>query len=318
MRAAYPHLSHVAGFSGRVSLGAIDHGCVRVSCRIGERTVAFRAPLRSVPLPPDHLQQRQVGSVWGEAFFTAGRTMFDQLVAAFAEAGQPLDRSARVLDFGCGCGRVLWMFRQLPHAGEIWGCDVDPEAIEWNLKNLGDVGRFRCNSAMPPAPFSDGFFDAIYSVSVFTHLPERVQFAWLAELRRLLRPGGVAVVSVHGERYWSADTEVRTEVEARGFAYRTGVPTEGLPGYYMVAFHSEAYVRREWAQLFEVVDVKRQYLYGAHDAILLRRPLSEGLARIFHTRDATERWGLVFSAGERGGGVFTAARGGKAQLNGAG
>jgi SAM-dependent methyltransferase len=99
-----------------------------------------------------------------------------------------------------------------------------------------------------------------------------MQFAWLAELRRLLRPGGVLVASLHGARYWNgADPGVAAEVATRGFAYRPGNRTEGLPEFYMVAYHSEAYVRGRWTRFFEFVDLKENYLYGVHDVAVMRR-----------------------------------------------
>jgi SAM-dependent methyltransferase len=226
----------------------------------------------SLPLPPDPLQVRQVGGVWGASFYREGRVIFQQLAAAFAQAGVPLERARSILDFGCGCGRVLSAFADIPRAGEVWGCDIDRQAIEWNGANLSALGAFRTNASVPPSPFANGQFDAIYSVSVFTHLPEEMQFAWLGELRRILRPGGILVASVHGGHYSrGAQPEVRAEVAERGFAYRTGPVTEGLPDFYMVAVHSEAYIRATWTRFFELVAIHERLIHGVHDAIVLRR-----------------------------------------------
>ncbi len=271
VRAAHPNLPHVAGFHGQASFLALDHGTLRLSCQIGDTPLLFSQALLPVELPPDHLQVRQVGGVWGPEFYAAGEAIFGQLAAAFNEVGEPLEHTAAVLDFGCGCGRVLRSFRALRPTGEVWGSDIDAEAIAWNRAHLGDIGQFCCNAPRPPLPFADGHFSAIYSVSVFTHLPEELQFAWLEELRRVLRPGGVLLASVHGRRYWSADPGVKAEVETRGHAYRTGAVTDGLPDFYMSAFHSEAYVRREWARYFDIVAYKENYVHGAHDLAVVRR-----------------------------------------------
>jgi len=226
----------------------------------------------SLPLPPDHLQVRQVGSAWGAAFFREGRVILSQVEAAFAQAAKPLGESHAILDFGCGCGRVLVGFADLPHRGELWGCDIDGEAIAWDSANLAPLAAFRVNGAMPPAPFAQGQFDAVYSVSVFTHLPEEMQFAWLAELRRIVRPGGVVLASVHGGHYCKdAHPEVRAEVATRGFSYRSGAITEGLPDFYMVAMHSETYVRAKWTRFFELAAYHERLIHDAHDAVVLRR-----------------------------------------------
>jgi SAM-dependent methyltransferase len=93
----------------------------------------------------------------------------------------------------------------------------------------------------------------------------------LAELRRLLRPGGVLLASLHGRRHWPADPGTQAELKSVGFAYRTGTPTAGLPDFYMVAFHTPDYVRREWSRYFEFVELKENYIHGSHDAAIMRR-----------------------------------------------
>jgi SAM-dependent methyltransferase len=222
--------------------------------------------------PPPPLQVRQVGGDWGAAFYREGRVIMNQLAAAFADAGMPLERAGAILDFGCGSGRVLSAFADSKPAGEVWGCDIDAEAIAWNEANLGQLARFQANPVLPPTRFDDGQFDAIYSVSVFTHLPEDLQFVWLNELRRVLRPGGVLVASLHGSHYHrQADPDTRAEVATRGFAYRTGPPTAGLPDFYMLAMHSEAYVRSRWTRYLEFVELRERYVHGVHDAAVLRR-----------------------------------------------
>ncbi len=223
-------------------------------------------------LPPDHLQVRQVGTVWGSHFYTEGRVILDQVAALFREAGHPLEEAGSILDFGCGCGRLLANFPQFPHRGEIWGSDLDGESIAWNQAHLGHVGQFRANAALPPTAFRDGQFDAIYTISVFTHLPEAVQFAWLAELRRILRPGGILVATVHSRDIWEANVQgQKAEVEERGFAYRKGDYTEGLPEHYMSAYHSEAYIRAHWTWFFELAGFREKYIHGHQAAAVLRR-----------------------------------------------
>lgn len=249
-----------------------------VSAEAQQATFAPLSDDRATPieegarLPPDHLQIRQVGGVWGPLFHSEGRVILDQIARLCDERALPLGTAPRILDFGCGCGRVLTNFLTLPHSGDVWGCDIDAEAIAWNKANLSHIARFSTNPHLPPTEFPTGYFDIVYSVSVFTHLPEELQFAWLCELRRIVREGGIAIVSVHGEHYWqSGSDDVREDVMTKGFAYRTGPVTEGLPDFYMVAYHAEEYVRTRWAWFFEVVEVRKKYIHGLHDAVVLRR-----------------------------------------------
>lgn len=271
VRRDHPEWGHAVGFEGRLGTGALRDGALNLRVRVAGTDHLANAPVAPIEPPPDHLQVRQVGSVWGHRFYPAGRAMFDQVAALFSAAGQPLTDARRVLDFGCGCGRVLRSFAEVHARGEIWGCDIDGESIDWNQANLAAIARFCTNPTEPPTTFADGFFDAIYSVSVFTHLPEDRQMAWVRELHRILAPGGLLVPSFHGEAYWQRDPAVAAEVQARGFAYRTGEVTAGLPDFYMVAYHSTEYIAQHWAPWFEVVVHRPQWIDGAHDAVALRR-----------------------------------------------
>ena len=50
---------------------------------------------------------------------------------------------------------------------------------------------FEANNALPPLLFPDCAFDLVFAISVFTHLDEQYQLAWLAELRRVAQPGAI-------------------------------------------------------------------------------------------------------------------------------
>ena len=87
-----------------------------------------------------------------------------------------------------------------------------------------------------------------------------------------LRPGGVLLATLHGAHSWkSADPALKSEVEARGFVYRTGPRTTGLPDYCMVAFHSEDCLCRQWARFFDVAGFHEKARYGVQDIAVLRR-----------------------------------------------
>jgi SAM-dependent methyltransferase len=271
IRDLHPEWPHLVGFRGRLGAAAIAQQSVLLRLKLGGKELVHAIARSPISPPPDHLQVRQVGSVWGERFYPAGREMFDQINQVFVGAGSSLTETHRVLDFGCGCARVMRSFGEISHRAEIWGCDIDGEAIAWNQANLAALGSFYTNPTEPPTSFADGFFDAIYSVSVFTHLPEDMQMAWVRELHRVMAPGGLLVPSFHGEHYWQQDPGVAAEVTQRGFAYRTGEITAGLPEFYMVAYHSIDYIREKWSPWFEVLAHHPRCIDGAHDAVVLRR-----------------------------------------------
>ena len=53
----------------------------------------------------------------------------------------------------------------------------------------------------PFLPIEDRTFDLISAMSVFTHIDE-TETSWLLELWRILKPGGIAVVTIHNEDTW--------------------------------------------------------------------------------------------------------------------
>lgn len=149
-----------------------------------------------VVLPPAMLRFRISESISPDDFLRIGRACSRMIVDRIAESGLTLG-GARVLDFGCGCGRTLmWLIPDYPEA-QFYGVDIDQEAVRWCSSHFSS-SRFHTGSALPPLPYPDKHFRVIYCLSVFTHLNEPMQDAWLCELRRILQPGGLLIVTVHG------------------------------------------------------------------------------------------------------------------------
>ena len=79
--------------------------------------------------------------------------------------------NARILDFGCGWGRIIRYFiKDLPPSN-LWGCDPVPEMITL-CKAQNKWANFELINSDPPTSFQDNTFDMIYSFSVFSHLSE--------------------------------------------------------------------------------------------------------------------------------------------------
>ena len=78
--------------------------------------------------------------------------------------------------------------------------DVDASAVRYLSRNFSDMTAV-VNTSEPPLPFPSASFDVSYSWSLWTHLPLHLQKAYLAELRRVLRPGGWAFVTTNGHPF---------------------------------------------------------------------------------------------------------------------
>lgn len=149
--------------------------------------------------PPLHLVERVGGVSTDHAVFREGGIVdWRRMVHVLQAAGFRFE-GASVLDFGCGCGRILRHFARYASSCRFVGVDIDPTPIEWCRANL-DFAEFEPIPVLPPTALPHGGFDALYTFSVFSHIPAESQRAWLAEFARLLRPGGLAVITYHGER----------------------------------------------------------------------------------------------------------------------
>jgi SAM-dependent methyltransferase len=116
----------------------------------------------------------------------------------FTEVPGPITADQPViLDFGCGCGRMLRFMNNLSGVWSVHGCDVNLHHVRWCQSNLNSIQTAQC-SPQPPLPYDDEVFNLVYALSVFSHLSEFNAALWLEELRRVLRPGGVAILTTHG------------------------------------------------------------------------------------------------------------------------
>lgn len=228
---------------------------------------ALRFP---APLPPRELRKRVHGAVQVGSFELVGNNVAEVVVSEANLWLPSLSRPLEILDFGCGCARVLAYIGKLADV-RAWGADIDEQAISWCQQNLQDVATFCRNSPLPPLQFPDNAFDLVYSISVMTHLPEKMQLAWLQELRRVTRPGGVLLLTVRDIHDVPLRWHQRLRYWRRGFIHCGGLETPGLPEFYRSAFHSERYVTRRWSEFFEILAFKRRAINGDQDLIVCRK-----------------------------------------------
>ncbi len=118
----------------------------------------------------------------------------------------------KILDWGCGPARVV---RHLPKLLSdkhlIYGTDYNKEYISWCSNNLEAVS-FTSNNLYPPLLFAECFFDVIYSISIVTHLSEKNHFEWIGEIHRILKPGGILIITTQGNAY--KDKMLKNELKA--------------------------------------------------------------------------------------------------------
>jgi len=155
------------------------------------------------PALPPH-RYRRVGA--GD-FRLMGRWLADLLVR------NGLQPDHRVLDIGCGIGRVaLALTDVLSPAATYDGFDVDGRAVRWAAEHItprhpnfrfvhANISARRHERQAVPAtefrfPWPDASFDFAFATSVFTHLEMNAARHYVAEAHRVLRPGGLLVATI--------------------------------------------------------------------------------------------------------------------------
>ncbi|MEY2430364.1 MAG: hypothetical protein QOC92_89 [Acidimicrobiaceae bacterium] len=227
----------------------------------------------NTPQPPFDLLFETQTTTSHARYLTGGRERASFILSMIEEHLPP--GPVRVCEWGCGPGRVI---RHLPsidksRAITAFGTDYNPMSIKWCNEHIPDV-TFRLNALEPPLPFDDGAFDCLYSFSVYTHLPPALQRRWLDENLRVVRPGGIVIMTLHGDSYRRrlVDTELET-YDATGIVVRAGVSAGG-PWY--TTYQRPDQVERE---LLNGLDVIRRETYPDTGIVLqdvwaVRKPLA--------------------------------------------
>jgi 2-polyprenyl-3-methyl-5-hydroxy-6-metoxy-1,4-benzoquinol methylase len=227
-----------------------------------------------VPPPPKHLQVRVVGG-YSPEFIESG---FDTC-QSFNEIlnktiGKELSDFSKIYDFGCGCGRVVRALKTLNPSVVCHGSDIDAEAISWLQQNYSKFAEFSVNPSATRTIHPDNHFDFVYSISVFTHLPEDMQFFWLSELQRIVKPNGFLLLTTHGEKHYREFTSVMKD---KGFFYNNPKfgynygKSIGLPDFYQNSYHSHDYIRKEWSRYFIIKDILTLGLDNHQDVVILQK-----------------------------------------------
>ncbi|MBN1967091.1 MAG: class I SAM-dependent methyltransferase [Anaerolineae bacterium] len=231
-----------------------------------------------VPPMPRAWLRAKIGGRRLEEFLEAGRRYAQGIEAMVAGSGRDFVDLEAVLDFGCGCGRTLrWLAGHAPTV-RLHGTDVDAQAIRWCQRHL-TFATFAINEPLPPLRYEDATFDLVYALSVFTHLDEPAQHHWLAELRRVTKPGGLVIATVLSENAIMHLPEAgRRALDAngfagRGFAFVAGdFPRGVMPEWYQVAYHSESYVREIFGRYFTLRDFRPEGIDRKQSVVVLERP----------------------------------------------
>lgn len=201
----------------------------------------FKKKNPDVFLPPDYYLFETFDLNYEKYFYDSIKALKD--IIATIESVHPIADESRILDWGCGSGRLIRHFANSIKASNVtlYGTDYNENYIDWCKKNIPNV-FFNKNSDFPPLPYEDNFFDVVYGISIFTHMSELQHGRWMEELNRILKPGGVLFLTFQSDAFKVKLTEEDLKKFNEGNLVVKSSTTLGHRTY--SAFQPEEYIRK--------------------------------------------------------------------------
>jgi SAM-dependent methyltransferase len=204
----------------------------------------------------------------------------------YCEIAEWLERNdigiSNCLDIGCASGRLIRAFDAQGGVKAI-GCDINRRHVDWVAANLPPTIAVFQNHSIPSLPLAENSIDLVTAFSVFTHV-EAFDTTWLMEINRILRPGGIAWLTIHGDRTWKElrpDWPLYGPLDAHpGYGddrKHTNIPRPRIvyrwhkdKSYSANVFYSYEYIKTVWGRILDIVEI-RACLPPYQDAVVLRK-----------------------------------------------
>ena len=188
-----------------------------------------------------------------------------------------------ILDFGCGCGRILAGWEPiLPKDATLLGCDINPKLIEFCNNNIPFAQTWVSSYFPPLEHIADGALDFVYAASVLTHVTRDAAQQWAKEMDRIVRPNGILMISYMGGYYRDALKDITpqgySELESTGFyCHVHGTPQQTFLGSNDYATYMDSTFVRNLFQNFDLIGERLGLIEGSspfmsfQDIAILRR-----------------------------------------------
>lgn len=168
--------------------------------------------------------QRNWTGAHGNNLLLQSTAFVKTLVSGYAEITGENIENAKMLDFGCGWGRIIRLLYKFTSFENIYAVDPWDESIK-QCREHGIKANLALSEWVPRTlPFTC-HFDLIYAFSVFTHLSEKTAHTALKTLRNYISNYGVLAITIRPKEYWyvhdkgTLASEMIRSHEEKGFAF---------------------------------------------------------------------------------------------------
>lgn len=187
-------------------------------------------------------------------------------------------------DFGAASGRVVRHFSaQYKEDINIYASDINRLHVDW-INDFLDPKIIAFHShSIPVLPFEDNSLDFITAFSVFSHI-ETFDTTWMMEFRRVLKPGGLLLVTIHSQNAW----DVRNKSGGLTYAlknlplFKKYKDVDILPRERMIfrwhnhmsytanVFYKRSYIEKNWGSIFNILEFNEKQ-HGYQDGVILQK-----------------------------------------------
>jgi 2-polyprenyl-3-methyl-5-hydroxy-6-metoxy-1,4-benzoquinol methylase len=175
------------------------------------------------------MASNQVQRTWtgsdGESLLQTSLAFIKSACYGYATLTGKKIEDAKILDYGCGWGRLIRLFYKLTPIDNIYGVDPWDQSIQICRDN-GVKGNLAASDYVPHSlPFEEKF-DLIFAFSVFTHLSQKTCKIVLETLRKYISEDGILIITIRPKEYWNIHqngayaVEMASAHEETGFAFK--------------------------------------------------------------------------------------------------
>lgn len=234
----------------------------------------------TMAVPPKELRYRYFDHS-DELYLKSGVDEAARMRELLVECG--VQQDAKILDFGCASGRIL--AHLCAHYPNVTGVDIDSRCVEWILAHLPRTIKAAPVTSFASLPLEDRSFNVIIARSVFTHIRDRALMT-LMELHRILKPGGIALVSISDDFTWKQYRDGPSWFDKGSYFDLIGLSpevmqsNENIPGdyfvhgvgYYSMIFYRRSYIQEVWGRFFDVLNITPLYpAYTPQSVVIMRK-----------------------------------------------
>ncbi len=203
-------------------------------------------------------------------YLSDGWRTLSELMLLLEAVDRPLSKTESVLEFAAGFGRFTrHLVKVLP--GRVTCADVMPGSVDFLCEQFG-VTAFESSHEPEKIALSaqSAQYDLVFVLSMFTHLPIHMWAPWLRALKRMVKPGGLLVFSVHNE---DVGREIGVVFDAQGTHFIASSESPSIDAQtYGTTFTTKKFVEDTIGSVFgsKPLHYKPQGFWNGQDGVVVR------------------------------------------------